>query len=412
MNAVEQALAKYIDALEKKQAFASGPVKRAFERVKRHRFLGSWYRPEVDDDLRATFHLVEYDRDHPTPEELSEIYSDKAIVTAMDGFMPTSSTSQPWLVARMLGQSDLRPEMAVLEIGTGTGYNAALLAEIVGSRGNVCTIELQEDVAKNAEDHLQDEGYGDVRVLCRDGYLGVPEAAPFDRIVATVGCTGLSPHWLEQLAAGGFMLLPLRHGFHDPLTRIEPDPTNPERAIGRIVGHSSFMPIQGTLSSPNPWRSYGIRHLPEQPAWSRPLPGGVASDSEGTKHLLDRPNHRAFHFFLSLSSRELWFNGRGYGLADPGSASVLVITHEAVKGYSATSHAASLERLYERFRFLAEKWDQRGRPTPEDYSLEFVPLRLFRDIERRPGMEWIVERPHFYEIVRLPEDGHTAGPNG
>lgn len=412
MNAVEQALTKYVDALEKKRAFASEPVRHAFGRVKRHRFLRSWYRLEVDSDLRATFHLVEYDRDHPTPEELTEIYSDKAIVTAMDGFVPTSSTSQPLLVARMLEHLELRPGMNVLEIGTGTGYNAALLAETVGSGGNVCTVELQEDIAKSAEDHLQDEGYGDVCVFCRDGYLGAPEAAPFDRIVATVGCTDLSPHWLEQLATGGFMLLPLRHGFQHPLARIERDPIDPERATGRIVGRSSFMPIQGTLSSANPWRSYGLRHFPEQPAWSRPLPEPLVSEGGGAEHPFDQSVHHAFHFFLALSSRELWFNSRGYGLADPGSASVLVITREAVEGYSATGHAASLERLLERFLYLVGEWDRRGRPTPEGFSLEFVPSKLFHSIARRPGMEWIVERPVFSQIVRPSEGDRASSENG
>ena len=408
MNAVERALAAYVDVLEKKRAFASAPVKRAFGRVKRHRFLRFWYRPEVNSDLRATFRLVEYARDHPTPEEITEIYSDKAIITAVEGFVPTSSTSQPLLVARMLEDLKLHPGMNVLEIGTGTGYNAALVAEIVGSGGNVCTVELQEDVAKTAEEHLRGEGYDDVRVFCRDGYLGVPEAAPFDRIVATVGCSDLSPHWLEQLATGGFMLVPLRHGFQHPLARIERDPVHPERAAGRIVGHSSFMPIQGTLSSANPWRSYGLRHFPKQPAWSRPLPEPLVSEGGGAEHPLDQPVHHAFHFFLALSSRELWFNGRGYGLADPGSASILVITHEAVEGYSATGHAASLERLLERFLYLVGEWDRRGRPTPERFLLEFVPSRFFYDIAPRPGVEWIIERPVFSQIVRSSEDDRSS----
>jgi protein-L-isoaspartate(D-aspartate) O-methyltransferase len=412
MGAVEQALARYIDALERKRAFTSEPVKRACRKVKRHRFLTSWYRPRVDDDLRAGLHLAEYDRDNPTAEELAEIYSDKAIVTTMDGLVPTSSTSQPLLVARMLEHLELRPGMNVLEIGTGTGYNAALLAEIVGSGGIVCTVELQEDVAKTAEENLIGEGYGDVRVFCRDGYLGVAEAAPFDRIVATVGCTGLSPRWLKQLAPGGFMLLPLRHGFQYPLVRIEREATDSERATGRIVDHSSFMPIRGTLSSANPWRSYGIRRLPNQPAWSRPLPMPLASGDKTAGHPLDRSVHRAFHFFLSLSSRELWFNDRGYGLADPGSASVLVITHEAVEGFSSSAHAPSLDRLYDRLVFLAEEWDRRGRPPPEAFSLEFVPFNGFRTIEEKPGMEWIVEFALFSEIVRLPQDGHTTRQNG
>lgn len=409
MNAVDRVLARYIELLEDKHAFKSEPVKRAFQTIKRHRFLETWYRPEADDALHVIFRPVEYDRDHPSADQLTEIYSDTAIVTSVNGFMPTSSTSQPCLVARMLEHLELRPGMNVLEIGTGTGYNAALLAEIVGPRGSVCTVELQQDAAMRARGHLMDEGCRDVRVVCGGGYDGVPEAAPFDRIVATVGCADLSPHWLDQLAPGGFILVPLRHGFKDPLARIERNPSVIKRAIGRIVDRSSFMPIQGTLSSANPWRSYGIRDLPKHPAWSHPLPEPLAVTGAISTHPLDQPAHHAFHFFLALSSRELWFNNRGYGLADPGSASVLVITHEAVEGYSATGHAASLERLLERFFYLVGEWDRRGRPTPEDFSLEFVPSNLFHDIARRPGMEWIVERALFSQIVRLSEGDPRMG---
>ena len=406
MNDVEQALATYVKTLEDKGSLTSDSVKRAFRRVRRHRFLDQWFHPEVSD-LRVAFLPVKYDRDHPTPTDFEEIYSDQALVTAVQHSMPTSSMSQPSLVSRMLELLTLHSGMNTLEIGTGTGYNAALLVEVLGPNGNICTVDLQDDVARRARGHLEDEGYTDVRVFCRDGYLGVPEAAPFDRIVATVGCSDLSPHWLAQLSPEGFMLVPLRHGFEHSLVRVTRDPGDDERGIGKIVQRSSFMSAQGILASANAWKSYLINGLPEAPLWTRPLPKSLMSARPGNGNPLDQVKHRAFHFFLSLSSRELWWNARGYGLADPGSASILIVSHEGIEAYSTTGQTAGLDRLFDRFLFLAEEWDQLGQPVPEDYSLSFTPATRLEPIPEPPGSEWIIERPFFLEIVRLAGGDQT-----
>ena len=411
MNTAEAALTKYVRTLVDREAITSALVERAFRKVRRHRFLEGWYHPDVGDD-RVVFHPVEFDRDSPTPENFSEIYSNQALVTAIKHSMPTSSTSQPSLVARMLELLDLHPGMRVLEIGTGTGYNAALLAEILDSAADVFTIEFQENVARRARSHLEDEGYGEVQVVCGDGFFGVPEAAPFDRIVATVSCTDLSPHWLEQLSPKGFLLLPLHHAFSDPLVRIEHDPTDVERAAGRIVERSSFMPILGTLASANPWQSYRIGGLPDEPTTSHPLPEGLESERGKIAFPLDHPKHRAFLLFLALSSRELWANNRGYGLADPGSSSVLILTHGGVEGYTALSDTAGLDRLHDRLLHLHDEWCRLGRPTPPDYSLTFAPVTRIERLPEASGREWTIVRPFFLEIVRLLEGDRRANANG
>lgn len=402
MEALKAALTEYVNTLVKDGAIGSESVQQAFRTVHRHRFLEGWYHPEVSD-VRVVFRPVEYDRDHPTPEGLREIYSNQALVTAVKHSMPTSSTSQPALVARMLELLDLRPGMHVLEIGTGTGYNAALLAEILGSGTCVSTIEYQEDVAQRARSHLEDEGHGDVRVVCGDGHLGVPDSAPFDRIVATVSCSDVSPHWLDQLSPEGLLLLPLRHGFSDPLVRIERDPADGEQAFGRIVDRSSFMPIQGTLAWANPWQSYGIANLPQEPTSIYPLPNGLASDRGTTETPLNQMEDRGLRFFLALSSRELWWSNRGYGLADPGSSSALILTKGGLEGYTASSDTAGLDGLYNRFVRIQDEWRQLGRPTTADYSLTFVPAARLEKPPEVPGREWIIVRPLYIEIVRLPE---------
>jgi len=402
MDAVEAALTEYVAALVGCEAITSASVERAFRRVRRHRFLELWYRPNLTEN-RLAFLPVDYDRDHPSSANFAEIYSNQALVTAVQHSLPTSSTSQPALVARMLELLDLRPGMRVLEIGTGTGYNAALLAEILGAEGRVCTVEFQGDVAERARGYLTEEGYHDVQVVHGDGYLGVPEAGPFDRIVATVRCPDLSSHWLEQLSPDGFLLLPLHHGFSDPLVRIERDPTDVEGAIGRVVDNSGFMPIQGTLASANSWQSYMITGLPKEPTTSRPLPEGFALDQGTAESPFGSLEDWGFRFFLALSSRELWANNEGYGLADPGGSSALILTSDGMQGYSASGDTRSLDRLHDRLLHLHDEWNRLGRPTPPDYSLAFSPATRIEKPPEVPGREWFIVRPFFFEIVRLPE---------
>ncbi len=137
-------------------------------------------------------------------------YRDEAIVTKRnaDG-QPTSSSSQPTIMAIMLDQLDLAPGHRVLEIGAGTGYNAALLKHIVGAEGAVVSIDLDEDVAEQAREHLAAVGCPDVTVVSGDGAAGYPAQAPYDRVIATVGVSDLAPAWLSQLAPGGRIVVPL-----------------------------------------------------------------------------------------------------------------------------------------------------------------------------------------------------------
>lgn len=127
-----------------------------------------------------------------------------------DGPLPLSLASVPSIVAMMLAQLDAQPGDRVLEIGAGTGYNAALLAEIVGEDGAVVTVDIEPDVALHARKALNGTGYERVTVIERDGLKGAPEHAPFDRMTATVGLWDIPHAWWEQLADGGRLVLPLR----------------------------------------------------------------------------------------------------------------------------------------------------------------------------------------------------------
>ncbi|MER6206550.1 methyltransferase, FxLD system [Streptomyces sp. NPDC001642] len=121
-----------------------------------------------------------------------------------------SCASQPAVVALMLDQLEAQPGERILELGAGTGYNAALLAHLVGASGHVTTIDVDDDLVEGARAHLDAAGFTNVEALTRDGAVGHAEGAPYDRIIATVGAHGVPHAWLDQLAPGGRLVVPQR----------------------------------------------------------------------------------------------------------------------------------------------------------------------------------------------------------
>jgi protein-L-isoaspartate(D-aspartate) O-methyltransferase len=140
---------------------------------------------------------------------LEEVYRDWIVVVKEHDGRLLSTSSQPSAMAGMLFGLDLQPGQRVLEIGAGTGYNAALMAHMVGDTGQVITIDIDADLVAQARANLHRAGYGRVQVICADGGLGYPDVAPYDRIILTVGADDLAPAWCEQLAQGGRLLIPL-----------------------------------------------------------------------------------------------------------------------------------------------------------------------------------------------------------
>jgi len=181
INVLNQAL---VDELKSTGCIQTPRVEAAFQAVSRHRFI-----PE-------------------TP--LEEVYSNRVIFTKQDqNGQWISSSSQPAIMAVMLEQLDLEPGQKVLEIGAGTGYNAALMAHIVGETGQVVTVDIDDDIVEAAQAHLRGAGFDQVQVVCADGGYGYKDAAPFDRIILTVGASEIAPAWWEQLKPGGRIVLPL-----------------------------------------------------------------------------------------------------------------------------------------------------------------------------------------------------------
>lgn len=114
--------------------------------------------------------------------------------------------SQPYVVALMTEALELRPGDRVLEIGTGSGYQAAVLAEIVKE---VYTIEIKKGLAEEAETRLEELGYKNITIKHADGYFGWPEHAPFDAVIITASPNHIPPPLIMQLKEGGRLIVPL-----------------------------------------------------------------------------------------------------------------------------------------------------------------------------------------------------------
>ena len=150
--------------------------------------------------------FINVNTSRPTKHQLERIYSDEPLLSRRD---PPSSTSQPSLVMNMLETLDIRPGARVLEIGAGTGWNAALMAHLVGPPGSVVSIDNQPDVAQSARRHIKRAGLKNVHIVTGDGANGYPKAAPYDRLITTVSCPDVFPAWRQQLKPNGIAVITL-----------------------------------------------------------------------------------------------------------------------------------------------------------------------------------------------------------
>lgn len=149
--------------------------------------------------------------------------------------------SQPYIVALMTEAMKLEPDDTVLEIGSGSGYAAAVLSRIVKQ---VYTVERHQVLARLAREHLAKLGYDNVTVLCGDGTLGWPEHAPFDAIVVTAGAPNVPQSLVRQLTIGGRLVIPAGASLHQQkllrITRVSDDKTETED-----LGGVRFVPLIG-----------------------------------------------------------------------------------------------------------------------------------------------------------------------
>ncbi|WP_371783274.1 methyltransferase, FxLD system [Streptosporangium subroseum] len=241
-----------------------------------HRALGLALSEEVERALRAVpRHLFTGDAD------LEAAYKDTAIITKRnERGVSLSSVSAPWLQAMMLGQAELKPGDAVLEVGSG-GYNAALIREVVGPSGSVTTIDIDPDITSRAEQYLADAGYTDVEVICADAEFEVGPGRTFDKIIVTVGSWNMPPAWSSQLAEGGRLIVPLRT---KGMTRSWALERQGDALVSRSHLMCGFVPMQGTGAHGG--TSISLLDDPKVGLW---LDEGETLDAAALSGVLDLP---------------------------------------------------------------------------------------------------------------------------
>jgi protein-L-isoaspartate(D-aspartate) O-methyltransferase len=367
---------RLVDTLKRRGSIRSPAVEAAFRTVPRHLFVP-----------------------HRT---IADAYRDDAIPTRWEHGLPTSSSSQPGIMAVMAEQLALEPGHRVLEIGAGTGYNAAILRELVGPAGTVVTIDIQPDVAEEARAHLRAAGYLDVEVIAADGGFGHPAVAPYDRIIVTASLSDISPPWIEQLADGGRLLLPLRLGTTCLCVAFA---RAGEELRSTSVQCCGFMMLKGAYGTDDP--AGDARLAPMGDGLFLSAPGLPSVPLELLEDLLGQTPRRvgglivpvnAFGFggglaiYLALtepgmidiftSDPQAWgFHAVG-GLFDPQEQSLCLIRQDAVVVYGSDAAA-------QRMRRRAEEWVALGRP---DYTDTQVVARPADATPLTSPRTWVVRR--------------------
>ncbi len=200
------------------------------------------------DSVAAAMNAVPR-HDFAPGEPLEKVYqTSTTLVPKLDAQgRQTSVVSAAHIQAIQLEQAEVRPGMNVLEIGSG-GYNAALIAEIVGPAGSVTTVDIDADIVDRARAGLRRAGYEQVNVVLADAEHGVAQHAPYDRIIVTVGAWDIPPAWLDQLTPDGRIVVPLRFAGITRLIAFDRAPDDPVlTAVNYRLG--SFVPMQGDGSA-------------------------------------------------------------------------------------------------------------------------------------------------------------------
>ncbi|SDQ99264.1 methyltransferase domain-containing protein [Actinopolyspora saharensis] len=283
---------------------------------------------------------------------LSAAYSDDTLITRFDeSGNGISSSTEPSLMATMLEALELDPSHRVLEVGTGTGYNAALLCEVVGS-SRVTTVDVDPELIGDARTALDTAGYAP-SVRCGDGADGLAERAPFDRIIATCGADRVPTAWLDQLSADGAVLVNLSRGI--ALLRR----TRPGSVSGPFLDRAGFMPLRS----------------PSEPA--QPQAGRVVSETGGAAETT-RPT--TFPEGVDFSTMSLFTSliaarSRLVRTARDDQVTTWRWVHPAsgswarVEPVNQRVHQAGPRRLWDELEPVLTSWQRANRPGLERYGI-------------------------------------------
>lgn len=375
-------LDRFIDMLRASRSLRAPGLEVAFRDVPRHVFVDRYY-----DDRRKKPRFVNVDRRRPSITQLRRIYTNDVLTT---GLPPgaVSSTSQPSLMAEMLAQLQLERGMNVLEIGAGTGWNAALMGHIVGPAGCVSSIELDRDIALRARRNVRSIKAANVSIVAGDGANGHKRAAPFDRIITAVGCPDVFPAWVDQLKEGGLLLITLQsvpHGGGCLLSQLRKQ----NRCLtGEVLGTTWFIPFRGRYGR----ESDSPEKIEERLSQGR---AGRRRRRRLAPWICMHRQAKAFRIgdllmMAYLEGMTVEQLGNRLVISSPSSNGVCIADEDHIDVYG---H----DDAYEAFEAVAQQWLDRGAPARSEYRIEVWPkgVRKFK-----PKDGWLVQRDHSQLIFR------------
>ena len=253
---------RLVAVLQESGAIHSSQVAQVVLNVPREAFIPAFYQREAEPGMVWTMRTSE---DVEPEQWLDLIYQDEPLITKLDERKwPVSSSSAPSVMTRMLEALEIQPGNRVLEIGTGTGYNAALIAQLVGDPDLVTTVELDATMAERAERILQTV-VGPVCVRAGDGRSGEESRAPYHRIIATASAGYIPRVWYEQLAPGGRLVMDLQGNQRSSGFLVVEKSMEGNTARGSFWQPSlCFMPLIDPEASPESARSLFQRPCAEE----------------------------------------------------------------------------------------------------------------------------------------------------
>jgi protein-L-isoaspartate(D-aspartate) O-methyltransferase len=310
--------------------------------------------------------------------QLADIYSD-AVMTHVDaeGARLPSTNSQPSYVLRLLDLLDLRPGQRVLEIGSGSGWLAAVMARLVGKGGHVTGIEIIPELAAQSQADLGRLGIDNVSVLAADGAQGHAAGAPFDRVMTTAGSWDLPAVLFDQVAEGGRVLVPVElRGGGCQVTVLRREG---ERFVGERAVEGWFVPLLGR-GQQRPALRVAVA---EQPFWEEisrlpprrvPLPLAMGWDGAAGSAV------SAFRAFLGRTAagfaifgdgdppeQRPWLPAEPFGILHQAERSVAQWSRGELLAYGGASAMRALAQAY-------ANWTSYGLPGLADFALEVVKI--------------------------------------
>jgi len=334
--------------------------RRAWQSVPRHLFAPRFAisAPGQPGPAAASW----YDGSDPAerPRWLAAAYRNEALITRYaDNGVAISSSTEPALMAHMLGLLDVHDGHKVLEIGTGTGYNAALLAHRLGP-DNVTTIDVDPRLTQAAKEVLDDAGFP-VTVLTGNGARRAAERAPFDRIIATCGVDRIPAAWIQQLAPGGLIVANVSRGLV-ALRR-----GNGDMVSGQFCGQAGFMALhtEGELPTSTSGRVFEVTGGVAERQYDADLPGSL--DFTVASFLASLIAERSQLMFVHREDGTVV----DYRWWHPASNSWVRV--EPRSGGPARVHETGIRHLWAKIDPILADWDNAGRPGIDQFGLTITP---------------------------------------